>query len=84
MNWTLISLHLAKKAFEIDHLLDYLNHQISLSQDFPQYFHQKSPKELCDRLKFLLQKSHTGNNSDIISEEISAIEDKSLKDKGIS
>ena len=34
------------------------------------------PNELCNRLKFLLQEKHGGNNSNLIDEEILAINDK--------
>ena len=43
-----------------------------------------NPNEVCDRLKLLLQEKHTGNNSDIIIEEIVAIVDKLLEYKCIS
>ena len=48
---------------------------ISLSYD---------PKELCDRLKLLLQEKKAGNNSDIINDEIVVIIDKLLEYKCIS
>ena len=37
------------------------------------------PDELCNRLKFLLQEMHAGNNSEIINDEIVAIVDKLLE-----
>ena len=40
--------------------------------------------ELCDRIKLLLQEKQAGNNSDIINDEIVAINDKLLKYKCIS
>ena len=40
--------------------------------------------ELCNRLKFLLQKMQAGNSSDIINQEIIAIVDKTLEYKCIS
>ena len=42
------------------------------------------PKELCDRLRLLIQEKHAGNNSDIINDEINAIVDKFLEYKCIS
>ena len=42
------------------------------------------PDELCDRLKLLLQEKQVGNNSDIINDEIVAINDKLLEYKCIS
>ena len=42
------------------------------------------PDKLCDRLKLLLQEIQTGNNSDIINDEIVAIIDKLLEYKCIS
>ena len=47
-------------------------------------FLSSDPNELCDRLKLLLQEKQTGNNSDIINEEIVAIVDKLLEYKCIS
>ena len=42
------------------------------------------PKEMCDRLKLLLQEKHAGNNSDVINQEIVVIIDKLLEYKCIS
>ena len=42
------------------------------------------PKELCDKLKFLLRKKQAGNNSNTIDEEIVDINDKLLEDKSIT
>ena len=36
-------------------------------------FFKSDPDELCDRLKFLLQKKHAGNNFNIINGETVAI-----------
>ena len=47
-------------------------------------FLSSDPKELCDRLRLLLQEKHAGNNSDIINDEIVAIVDKLLEYKCIS
>ena len=47
-------------------------------------FLSSDPDELCERLKFLLQEKHAGNNSDIINNEIVAIVDKLLEYKCIS
>ena len=47
-------------------------------------FLSSDPNELCDRLKFLLQEKHAGNNSNIINDEIVAIVDKLLEYKCIS
>ena len=47
-------------------------------------FLSSDPDELRDRLKFLLQEKHAGNNSDIINQEIVAIVDKLLEYKCIS
>ena len=47
-------------------------------------FLSENADELCNRLKFLLQEKHAGNNSDIINEEIVAIIDKLLEYKCIS
>ena len=47
-------------------------------------FLSSDPDELCDRLKFLLQEKHGGNNSDIFNDEIVAIVDKLLQYKCIS
>ena len=47
-------------------------------------FASSDPDELCDRLKFLLQKKQAGNNSDIINQEIVAIVDKLIEYKCIS
>ena len=47
-------------------------------------FLSSDPNELCDRLKFLLQEKHAGNNSNIIDEEIIAIIDKLLEYKCLS
>ena len=41
-------------------------------------------KELCERLKLLLQEKHAGNNSDIINDEIVVIVDKLLEYKCIT
>ena len=42
------------------------------------------PKELCDRLKSLLQEKRAGNNSDIIYQETVAVVDKLIEYKCIS
>ena len=47
-------------------------------------FLSSDPKELCDRLKLLLQEKHAGNDSNIINEEIVAIIHKLLEYKCIS
>ena len=47
-------------------------------------FLSSDPDELCDRLKLLLQEKQAGNNSDIINNEIVAIEYKLLEYKCIS
>ena len=47
-------------------------------------FLSSDANELCDRLKYLLQEKHAGNNSDIINEEIVVIVDKLLEYKCIS
>ena len=47
-------------------------------------FLTSNPNELCDRLKLFLQEKHSGNNSDIINDEIVAIVDKLLDYKCIS
>ena len=47
-------------------------------------FLSSDPDELCDRLKLLLQEKHSGNNSNLIDEEIVAIVDKLLEYKCIS
>ena len=47
-------------------------------------FLPSDPDEFCNRLKLLLQEKHTGNNSNIINEEIFAIVDKLLENKCIS
>ena len=47
-------------------------------------FLSSDPNELCDRLKFLLQEKHGGNNSNLIDEEIVAIIDKLLEYKCLS
>ena len=47
-------------------------------------FLSSDPNELCDRLKLLLQEKHSGNNSNIINEEIVAIIDILLEYKCIS
>ena len=47
-------------------------------------FLSSDPKELCDRLKLLLQEKQAENNSDIINEEIIAIVDEILEYKCIS
>ena len=47
-------------------------------------FLSSDPNELCDRLKLLLQEKHAGNNSNIINDEIIAINDKLLEYKCIS
>ena len=47
-------------------------------------FLSSDSNELSDRLKFLLQEKHAGNNSDIINDEIVAIIDKLLEYKCIS
>ena len=47
-------------------------------------FLSSDPDELCNRLKLLLQEKHSGNNSDIINDEIVAIVDKLLEYKCIS
>ena len=47
-------------------------------------FLSSDPDELCNRLKFLLQEKHAGNNSDVINEEIVAIVDKLLEYKCIT
>ena len=47
-------------------------------------FLSSDANELCDRLKLLLQEKNTGNDSDIINDEIVAIVDKLLEYKCIS
>ena len=47
-------------------------------------FLSSNPNELCDRLKFLLQEKHAGNNSELINDEIVAIVDKLLEYRCIS
>ena len=47
-------------------------------------FLSSDPNELCDRIKFLLEEKHAGNNSDIINDEIVIIVDKLLEYKCIS
>ena len=47
-------------------------------------FLSSDPNELCDRLKLLLQEKNSGNNSNVIDEEIIAIIDKLLEYKCIS
>ena len=47
-------------------------------------FLSSDPHELCDRLKLLLQEKNSGNNSNVIDEEIIAIIDKLLEYKCIS
>ena len=47
-------------------------------------FLPENPNELCDRLKFLLQKKQAGNVSDLINEEIVAMVDKFLEYECIS
>ena len=47
-------------------------------------FLSENANELCDRLRFLLQGKHGGNNSNIINDEIVAIVDKVLEYKCIS
>ena len=42
------------------------------------------PDELCNRLKLLLQEIQSGNNSDLINQEIVAIVDKLLEYKCIT
>ena len=38
-----------------------------------------NPKELCDRIKLVLQEKKVGNSSDIVNEKIIAIVDKLLE-----
>ena len=47
-------------------------------------FLSSDANELCDRLNFVLQEKHAGNNSDIINEEIVVIIDKLLEYKCIT
>ena len=47
-------------------------------------FLSSDANELCDRLKLLLQEKHSGNNSDIINEEIVVIIDNLLEYKCIT
>ena len=47
-------------------------------------FLSSDPNELCDRLKLLLQEKQSGNNSDIINDEIVVIIDKLLEYKCIT
>ena len=47
-------------------------------------FLSSDPNELCDRIKLLLREKKTGNNSDIINEEIVVIIDKLLEYKCIN
>ena len=47
-------------------------------------FLSENADELCDRLKLLLQEKYSGNNSDLINDEIVAIVDKLLEYKCIS
>ena len=47
-------------------------------------FLSSDPDELCNRLKLLLQEKHSGNNSNIINDEIVAIVDKLLEYKCIT
>ena len=48
------------------------------------FFLSSDPDELCDRLSLLLQEKQSGNNSDIINDEILAIVDKLFEYKCIS
>ena len=47
-------------------------------------FSSSDANELCGRIKFLLQEKHAGNNSDIINDEILAIDDTLLEYECIS
>ena len=47
-------------------------------------FLPSDPDELCNKLKLFFQEKHAGNNSDIINDEITAINDKLLEYKCIS
>ena len=47
-------------------------------------FLSENPNEICDKLRLLLQEKQTGNNSDIINQEIVAIIDKLLEYKCIT
>ena len=47
-------------------------------------FLSSDANELCDRLKLLLHEKQTGNNSNIINEEIVAIVDKLMEYRCIS
>ena len=47
-------------------------------------FLPSDPDRFCNRLKLLLQEKHSGNNSDIINDELVAIVDKLLEYKCIS
>ena len=51
---------------------------LSASGIWKRRFLSSDPKELCDRIKLLLQERHGGNKSDLINEEIVAIVDKFL------
>ena len=55
-----------------------------IASGFSTIFLSSDPDELCNRIKLLLQEKHSGNNSDIINDEIVAIVDKLLEYKCIS
>ena len=58
--------------------------KVSASSVSKTIYLSSDPNELCKRLKLSLQEKHTGNNSDIINEEIIAVVDKLLEYKCIS
>ena len=68
-------------------LIDLLNSpglMLSASGISKTIFLSSDPKDLCERLKLLLQEKHAGNNSNIINDEIVAIVYKLLEYKCIS
>ena len=72
------------KSFRDRTLLKLLNSPAIMASGVTTKFLLENPDELCNRLNFLSQEKHAGNNSDIINQEIVAIVDKLLEYKCIS
>ena len=67
-----------------DSVIKILNSPRIIASGVTTIFLSENVDELCDRLKLLLQEKCSGNDSDIIKDEIVAIVDKLLEYKCIS
>ena len=63
---------------------NYYNKRSILASALRTVFVAENPDKLCDSLKSFLQEKRVGNNSNIFSEEVDAINDKLMKYKCIT